>query len=127
MMRFLLIMLLVFLISCKKSEFQSCIGYDQLIGEWKSINSDTKNNIRFKKNGGITHQFGLERKIKYKATECVYEKDLESDSFYFFIRSSWGLTNYKINQTFDTLITNTGAQDIANDTTFLYKMKFVKV
>ncbi|MGV3631579.1 MAG: hypothetical protein ACO1O6_10240 [Bacteroidota bacterium] len=125
MIRFLLIMPLVFFMSCKKNEFQSCTNYDQLVGEWESINSDTKNTIEFIKNGKIIKKCGLERKQKITPFKCSNNSNEESEGFYFYYKENLMLVSSNLSH--DTLLAGFGAQDISEDTTMLFKMKFVKL
>ncbi|MGV3631585.1 MAG: hypothetical protein ACO1O6_10270 [Bacteroidota bacterium] len=111
--------------ACQKSEFQSCIGYDQLIGKWESINSDTRNTIVFDKKGIIFTKIGLERSQKIKPYEC-YNLSYSNKDYIFFETENTPLA-YEINTSIDTIIAGFGAQDISEDTTMLFKMKFVKL
>ncbi|MGV3632151.1 MAG: hypothetical protein ACO1O6_13155 [Bacteroidota bacterium] len=119
--------MILLICSCKKSEFESCSNFNQLVGEWISNNTDTKNTLTFKSNGEVIQQYGTERKIKLKTISCSFEEVPDSDNFKFRIRSEDGLRNYTINASFDTIIKAARGYDMSDEPSLVNQMKFVKV
>ncbi len=129
MIRYIICFLaMISLYSCKKKpEFESCTNYDQLVGEWISNNTDTKNTITFKPNGEVIQKYGTERKLKLNTISCTFEEVPNTENFKFRIRSEDGLRNYTINASFDTIIKASRGYDMTNEPFLVNQMRFVKI
>ena len=91
MKKYIIIGFTLLLFSCKKNpEFQSCTNYDLLIGEWKSIGTDTKWTIIFEKEGKITRKFGLERTVKNYSFTCTSSLNSKNQNYFRFFSSKQG-------------------------------------
>ncbi|MGV3632152.1 MAG: hypothetical protein ACO1O6_13160 [Bacteroidota bacterium] len=122
-----LILSLCLSFSCKKNEFQSCALHSNLIGEWQSINSDTKNTIIIDENGLIVKTFGVERKLKYEAIACSNFYYENKDYIFYDSEQEEAIVGFLVNSSLDTILTSTGSQDLTKEPILINQMRFIKI
>ena len=120
--------LFLLLASCKEEiKFQSCSFHPQLVGEWESIYSDTKNTFIIRENGLITEKFGIERQLTYQAATCKAFTYQNKDNITYRDEKEDIVAGFLLNPTRDTILTGTGAQDLSKDTVLYTQMRFIRV
>lgn len=56
--------------SCKKETFVPCSGFEELYGEWESINSDTPRYLNLGENDCFEYIDVIDRSFKMQMTSC---------------------------------------------------------
>lgn len=108
---YLTLFLLCIMISCKK-DFKSCDGFENLLGQWISINEEFEQTLLIKKNGKIVFNNYLERRLVLNSDYC------EKKSGYILMIDQKSNTSFFIgvSSNFDTIsIPGGGATNPQND------------
>ena len=100
------VLILSFLLSsCRKNKFVSCEGFDKIVGEWRSINTDLEERISITDRGVISIYPTTERKRRYKTASCYYvpTSQILPPHFVFKLRNTESSSRLLVNTSFDTI------------------------
>lgn len=105
MKTYLLLIPIFLILSCKKSEFQSCENYDQLVGRWVGVQEDNLTEIIIDSKGYIVLKTQLERDVKFSGGFCENKNySFENKDIYFRYTASKAGIGFYYNLNFDTIV-----------------------
>lgn len=116
--------IILVLSSCNKETFTPCAGFEQLCGEWKSIDADALAHATFYENGKFQYASGVDRTYSEKIKQCANKYGNGWD--YFLLEFEDGILAVFHNANIDTIVFNASAYNHTASGEIEYKRYFVR-